>query len=39
MFTCGDITPRNIMVGESAHVAGILDWEYANVKPSGDVDW
>jgi aminoglycoside phosphotransferase (APT) family kinase protein len=50
VFTHGDIAPRNIMVDESAHITGIIDWElagwypeyweYANMmKPSGDVDW
>ena len=28
------------MVDESAHITGILDWEYANMtKPSEDMDW
>ncbi|KAI9666807.1 MAG: hypothetical protein M1831_001583 [Alyxoria varia] len=49
-FTHGDVAPRNIMVDESGHITGIIDWElagwypdyweYANIwKPSGDQDW
>ena len=50
LFTHGDVAPRNIMVDESGHVTGIIDWElagwypdyweYANImKPSPDQDW
>lgn len=50
LFTHGDVAPRNIMVDESGHITGIIDWEqagwypdyweYANImKPSRDKDW
>lgn len=50
VFTHGDVAPRNIMVDQSGHITGIIDWElagwyrdyweYANImKPSMDVDW
>ncbi len=50
VFAHGDIAPRNIMVDESGHITGIIDWElagwypdyweYANImKPSQDKDW
>ncbi|MCJ1402549.1 hypothetical protein MMC11_005769 [Xylographa trunciseda] len=50
VFHHGDIAPRNIMVDESGHITGIIDWElagwypdyweYRNImKPSMDDDW
>lgn len=50
IFTHGDVAPRNIMVDQSGHITGIIDWElavwypdyweYANImKPSMDRDW
>ncbi|KAK3176922.1 hypothetical protein OEA41_008248 [Lepraria neglecta] len=50
IFTHGDVAPRNIMVDQSGHVTGIIDWElagwypdyweYANImKPSMDDNW
>jgi thiamine kinase-like enzyme len=49
VFTHGDVAPRNIMVDESGHIMGIVDWElagwypdywkYANIlKPSNSRD-
>ena len=45
-----DVAPRNIMVDQSGHIAGIIDWELAGwypdywehanmMKPSMDDDW
>jgi len=50
VFTHGDIAPHNILVDETGHVIGILDWEmagwypdyweYANImKPTKEEDW
>lgn len=50
VFTHGKVAPRNIMVNQSGHITGIVDWElagwypdyweYANImKPSTDHDW
>ncbi|MCJ1479825.1 hypothetical protein MMC13_008511 [Lambiella insularis] len=50
VFTHGDVAPRNIMVDQSGHITGIIDWElagwypdyweYINImKPSIDNDW
>ena len=50
VFTHADIAPRNIMVDQTHHITGILDWEaagwypdyweYINIwKPSNDYDW
>ncbi|KAH9995465.1 kinase-like protein [Xylariaceae sp. FL0662B] len=50
VFTHGDLTPRNILIGKSETIAGIVDWEnagwypeyweYANImRPSRDDDW
>ncbi|KAG9233424.1 hypothetical protein BJ875DRAFT_464182 [Amylocarpus encephaloides] len=33
VFTHGSVAPRNIMVGETNHITGILDWESAGWYP------
>lgn len=50
VFTHGDIAPQNIMIDESNHITGIIDWEnagwypdyweYANImRPRRDINW
>lgn len=50
VFTHGDISPQNIMIDESKHITGNIDWEtggwypdyweYANImKPGVEEDW